>query len=325
MSSNGRYVAFQSDASNLVPGDTNGETDAFVRDRWYGITTRVSVNSTGGEANQQSLNPRLSGDGRYVVFQSGASSLVAGDTNAALDVFIRDTWAGTTSRLSLSSAGIEGNGRSYAAFISATGRYASFTSDASNLVPGDTNRARDVFVRDTSAGTTRRVSLSSTGVQGFASDAGPISADGRYVAFSSRAKKFVTDDTNGVFDAFLRDRMTGTTTRVSLSSTGAQGDSDSFASSASADFRYVTFHSFASNLVQGDTNGTYDVFLRDRLAGTTERVNMSSSGGQANGFTSPGAISADGRYVAFASVADNLVAGDTNNTEDAFVRVRGSS
>lgn len=324
VSGDGRLVGFESDSSNLVAGDTNGETDAFVRDRLNGTTNRVSVSSTEVQGNQQSLHPRLSDDGRYVTFQSDAANLVTGDTNAATDVFVRDRQAGTTRRVSLSSAGAQGHGRSYGAFISATGRYVSFTSGAPNLVTGDTNRARDVFVRDRDTGTTSRVSLSSAGVQGFASDAGPISADGRYVAFSSAAKKFVAGDTNAAFDAFIRDRTTGVTTRVGLSSSGAQGNSDSFVSSASADFRYVVFRSLATNLVSGDTNGTYDVLVRDRQTGTTERVNLSDTGAQANGATSPGAISADGRFVAFASFADNLVAGDTNNTEDAFVRDRGS-
>lgn len=326
ISSDGRLVAFQSEASNLVAGDTNGETDAFVRDRLNGTTNRISVSSTEAQGNQQSLHPKISDDGRYVAFQSDATNLVAGDTNGAIDVFVRDRQAGTTRRVSLSNTGAQGHGRSYDPYISATGRYVSFTSGAPNLVIGDTNRARDVFVRDRDAGTTTRVSVSSTGVQGFASDAGPVSADGRYVAFSSAAKKFVAGDTNDTFDAFVRDRTTNTTTRVSVSSSGGQGNLDSKVSAASADFRYVVFRSLASNLVTGDSNMTYDVFVRDRESGTTGRVSVSTAGAEGHGVSSPGSMSADGRFVAFTSVAPDLLPPqeDTNNTEDAFVRDRGT-
>ena len=176
-------------------------------------------------------------------------------------------------------------------------------------------------MRDRQAGTTRRVSISSTGTQANdASDSPSISADGRYVAFHSDATNLVAGDTNGASDIFVRDRQAGTTTRVSVSSAESQGNDDSYNPSISADGRSVAFQSDASNLVANDTNGTSDIFVRDRQAGTTRRVSISSTGTQGNNNSDAPSISADGRYVAFPSDATNLVANDTNGTSDVFVR-----
>ncbi|MGZ4664922.1 MAG: TolB family protein, partial [Frankiaceae bacterium] len=148
VSANGRYVAFISGAANLVPGDTNTESDVFVRDRRAGTTTRVSVSNTGAQANGYSYEVAVSANGRYVAFDSNATNLVPGDTNDAQDVFVRDRRAGTTTRVSVSNSGAQGNGGSGDPAVSANGRYVAFNSFATNLVPGDTNDARDVFVRD---------------------------------------------------------------------------------------------------------------------------------------------------------------------------------
>ncbi len=191
-------------------------------------------------------------------------------------------------------------------------------------MPGDTNDSVDVFVRDRKLGTTRRVSVSSTGAQGNSGSFGPaISSAGRYVSFSSDASNLVPGDTNAAQDVFVRDRKLGTTRRVSVSSTGAQGNSVSFDPAISSAGRYVSFSSFASNLVPGDTNGTVDVFVRDRELGTTRRVSVSSTGAQGNRLSFDPAISSAGRYVAFSSAASNLVPGDTNGSFDVFVRIRG--
>jgi len=323
ISADGRYVAFVSQAANLVPGDTNGTADVFVRDRRAATTTRVSVSSTGAQADKESYWPSISADGRHVAFSSEAANLVPGDTNGTADVFVRDRRAATTTRVSGSSTGAQGNGVSYGAAISADGRYVAFYSDAANLVPGDTNGATDVFVRDRRAGTTARVSVSSTATQANGrSYPAAISADGRYVAFVSQAANLVPGDTNGTADVFVRDRRAVTTTRVSVSSTGAQADKESYWPSISADGRHVTFYSDATNLVPGDTNGTADVFVRDRRAATTTRVSVSSTGAQGNGPSAFPSISADGRYVAFDSGAASLVPGDTNGAADVFVRDR---
>ncbi len=319
ISADGRYVAFVSLATNLVAGDTNGTYDIFVRGTVANTTTRVSLNSSGAEGNSVSTKPSISADGRYVAFYSGATNLVAGDTNGAYDIFVRDTVANTTVRVSLDSSGAQGNGDSSDPSISADGRYVAFGSVATNLVAGDTNGKQDIFVRDTVANTTARVSLDSSGAEGSDSYFPSISADGRYVAFESWSSNLVAGDTNGVDDIFVRDTVANTTTRVSLDSSGAQGDDYSYFPSISADGRYVAFKSLATNLVAGDTNGTYDIFVRDTRTNTTTRVSLDSSGAEGNGFSDLPSISADGRYVAFYSGATNLVVGDTNGWGDTFV------
>jgi hypothetical protein len=211
----------------------------------------------------------------------------------------------------------------YASSLSVDGRYVVFESAASTLVPGDTNGSWDVFVRDRETDTTERVSVGSTGEEGNdTSYSGPISADGRYVVFLSWASNLVPEDTNGVGDVFLHDRLTGQTELLSVSSTGEQGDGESFPSAISADGRYVAFHSYATNLVPGDTNGTYDVFVHDRETGATERVSIGSAGEQGNGQSLWADMSPDARCVAFSSDASNLVPGDTNGATDILVRVR---
>ena len=321
ISADGRYVAFSSFASNLVPGDTNNAADVFVRDRLLGVTRRVSLPTGGGQSNLGNTLWAMSADGMHVVFTSPASNLVPGDTNNAVDVFVRDRLAGVTSRASLSTGGGQANSRSYYPAISADGRFISFSSDASNLVPGDNNGVLDVFVRDRLTGVTRRVSISTGGRQGnHSSGDASISADGRFVAFSSGATNLVSGDTNKSDDVFVRDRATGVTGRVSVSTGAGQANNWSYLSAISADGRFVAFQSDASNLVPEDSNSEADVFVRDRLAGITRRVSISSSGAQANSYSCCATISADGTHVAFSSFASNLVPGDTNNAFDVFVR-----
>ncbi|WP_173977550.1 DUF4347 domain-containing protein, partial [Magnetospirillum sp. LM-5] len=313
ISADGRYVAYYSYASNLVPGDTNNAADTFVHDRQTGTTSRVSVATGGGQGNATSYFPSISADGRYVAFYSFASNLVPGDTNNAFDIFVHDRQTGSTSRLSVATGGAQGNSGSYTPSISADGRYVAFYSDASNLVPGDTNGNGDIFVHDRQTGTTSRVSVGVAGVQGNSSLEGrtSISADGRYVAFNSHSSNLVTGDTNSRFDVFVHDRQTGTTSRVSVATGGAQGNNTSYFPSISADGRYVAYYSYSSNLVAEDTNGYADIFVHDRQTGTTSRVSVATSGVQANGDSYKPSISADGRYVAFHSNASTLVAGDT--------------
>jgi len=323
ISADGRYVAFQSDASNLVPGDTNGSSDIFVRDRQTGTVERVSVDSAGVQADFGCTLFSMSADGRYVAFQSYASNLVVGDSNGTWDVFVRERQSGTTRRVSVDSAGVQGNDSSYAPSISADGRYVAFYSFASNLVGGDTNAERDVFVRDLQTGTTERASVGLGGAQGNGFSLYPaISADGRYVAFSSNAPNLVAGDTNDAEDIFVRDRQTSTTERVSVDSAGAQGNGSSGDPSISGDGRYVAFWSSASNLVASDANGFRDVFVRDRQTGTTELASLTTAGLQGNNESIFPSICADGRYVAFWSYAYNLVQGDTNFANDVFVHDR---
>ena len=321
ISSDGRYVAFASAATNLGPLDLNGQVDVYVRDRQAGTTELVSVSTSGAQGNADSNRPFISGDGRYVAFDSTATNFVPGDTNAETDLFVHDRSSGTTDIASATSP--ESDSHSDRVSMSPDGRYLAFESAATDLIPGDTNGAPDVFVRDTVNGTFDRVSVSSSGTQAAGGCEHPaISADGRFVAFDSYAGNLVAGSTSGRSDVYLRDRQAGTTEVVSLSSGGARGDSDSFRPSISADGRFVAFESNSTNLVGGDSNGVYDVFVRDRQLGTTERVSVSSGGAQGDGYSYIASISSDGRYVAFQSIADNLVAGDTNGQMDVFVRDR---
>jgi Tol biopolymer transport system component len=327
ISADGRYVAFWSEASNLVPGDTNGWPDIFVHDRQTGQTSRVSVASDGTQGNGWSgYYPSISADGRYVTFYSHASNLVPGDTSNVPDVFVHNRQTGQTTRVSVASDGTQGNDGSWFPSISADGRYVAFLSRASNLVPGDINRWwYDVFVHDRQTGQTTRVSVASDGTQGNGGSRWlppSISADGRYVAFSSDASNLVPGDTNAAPDVFVHDRQTGHTSRVSVASDGTQGNAGSVGHSISADGRYVAFASGASNLVPGDTNNYTDVFVHDRQTGQTSRVSVASDGTQGNRYSSRPSISADGRYVAFISEASNLVPGDTNAAIDIFIHDR---
>lgn len=319
VSAGGRFVAFTSAATNLVPDDRNGDFDVFVRDRLAGRTRLVSVSSSGQSSNGGSFVPAISADGRFVVFQSTATNLVPGDTNDAIDVFIRDLLSGVTRRVSVSSSGEQARGQSFSAAISANGRFVTFTSDASNLVRRDTNGTQDVFVWDRQVGLTRRISVSTFGEQsnGF-SDESSISADGRYVAFVSSASNLVPGDPGPYADVFVRDRLAGVTRLVSTGTSSRWANASSVNPSISADGRFVAFDSSASNLVAHDTNAVSDVFVRDRRAGVTERVSVSSFGGQANRFSDDPAISADGRFVAFRSFASNLVRDDANGHSDIF-------
>jgi Tol biopolymer transport system component len=327
VSADGRFVAFVSISGDLVAGDTNGDLDVFVRDRTTGAIERVSVASDGTEGSGVCTSPALSDDGRYVVFASESDSLVADDTNHTMDVFLRDRQLGTTTRLSVSSSGEGGDAVSTHPAISGDGGFVAFESAASNFAAGDSNQVRDIFVRDLAAGTTTRISLSTTGGNPDKFSQFPaISGDGRYVAFLSDATNLVSGDTNRETDVFLFDRDVGTTARVSVSSSGAQanGKCGYVGMALSRDGSTVAFDSFATNLASGDSTNDLDVFVRDLAAGTTECVSVRSDGGQVTADCTDPTLSADGRLVAFVGRASDLVDGDTNNRDDVFVHDRAS-
>ena len=282
----------------------------------------VSVTSGGAQGSGDTQGRIASrADGRYVAFASAAPDLVPGDGNTAVDVFVHDRTMGQTTRVSVSTGGAEGDGDSTEPAVGANGRYVAFTSDATNLVPSDTNGVADVFVRDRTSGQTTRVSVSTGGGQADGpSTLSAVSADGRYIAFTSLATNLVPADNNGQRDVFIHDRTTGETVRASVSTAGDEGNGDSSWASISPDGRFVAFASFSSNLVPADTNGSYDVFLRDSLARTTLRVSVSSFGAQGNGDSYGPSVSRHGGFVAFFSWADNLVAGDGNGFRDVFLR-----
>jgi hypothetical protein len=333
-SQDGRYVAFDSAASNLVPDDTNGFDDIFVHDRWTGATVRVSVDSNGVQGDADCEDVAISGDGRFVAFRSWSTNLVPNDTNSRSDVFVHDRdpdgngvfdeGNGTTTRVSVSSAGVQATGQSREPALSDDGNLVVFTSSAGNLVSGDTNNSTDVFLHDMTTGETIRVSVSSSGKQGnIQSSLGSLSGDGTLVAFESSASNLVSGDNNNVSDVFVRDWVNGVTTRVSVSTSGTEGNGRSYGPpSLTTDGSLVTFHSEAKNLVSNDTNFVTDIFVRDRNAGTTTRESVDSSGGQANDYNNYPVFSGDGRYIVWESAATNLVPGDDNATRDVFLRDR---
>jgi len=270
ISGDGRWVVFGSWAPGVVPGDTNGDDDVFVHDLLQGTTTRVSVDSSGAQSNNSSFFPTISADGRFVCFSSGATNLTPNDLNGYHDAFVHDRLTGVTTMVSVDSQGMQGNSYVNSPVISGNGRFVAFVGNSDNLVPGDTNRTRDVFVHDSVTGETTRPSVSSAGVEANNDSSYPsLSADGRFVAFHSEATNLIANDANSSHDVFVHDRLTFLTTRASIKSGVIGGFGDSLHGTLSATGRYVAFHSYAPNLVSGDTNGMQDVFVRDRAPDLT--------------------------------------------------------
>jgi len=283
-------------------------------------TIRVNVSNDGRQTNDISLSSMISGNGRYITYASPASNIVPGDTNKIWDVFLYDLLTKKTTRVSVKSDGSQANYGSVVPAISDDGRYITYYGDATNLVPGDTNNQRDIFLYDNLTKKTSRVNLNNNGEQANGlSHYTTISGDGRFVSYVSYATNLVPGDTNELKDIFLYDTLKKKTTRINVSSNGEQANGDSSSPALSADGRYVTYYSFATNLVPGDTNKTADIFVYDTQTGKTTRVSVDSYGKQANNYGDSPAISGDGRYIAFESDAANLVPGDTNKKRDIFV------
>jgi len=366
ISADGRYVVFESYASNFAPGGAadcpGGCSDVFIRDRQTGETNRINITIDGFTSNGSSHTPSISADGRYVVFRYGGS------------IVVEDRQTGIQSFADVSSNGVRGNNTSEKnPVISADGRYIAFLSRSSNLVSGDTGNYYDIFVHDQQTGVTSRVSVSSNGTQANNDSSDfSIGADGRYIVFRSSATNLVNDSigaglfvhdsqtgetsrmgglspggepvisedgnkiaytacvvtgyppeggTTGTCDIDVYNRLVGSITRVSNSYDGNNSNGFSLRPSISADGRYVSFGSWATNLVSGDTNEQADIFVHDIQTNITSRVSVSAYGGQGDGDSGyyASTISADGNYVAFVSGASNLVSGDINNTYDIFV------
>ncbi len=318
VSADGRYVAFRSTATNLVAGASNGFAPISVKDRDTGGTERVSSNDQGVPGSGASTEPSISDDGRFVAFYSRAENLDASDANGIGDIFVRDRRLGETRIASVGSGGEPSNGagKSGQPRLSADGRFVVFHSDANNLDAGDAGDGLDIYLRDRELGRTFLVSVNSQGERGNAGSVltAGVSKDGRFVAFASLADNLVAGDTNGVADVFVRDRRRQATERVSVGVSGEQAGGGgggnvggSIVHGLSADGRFVAFQHLASNLVPGDTNGVTDVFVRDRVAATTERVSVSSTGVQADGPSHGNvAVTQDGRYVVIQSIARTL-------------------
>ncbi|KKS21045.1 MAG: WD40 domain protein beta Propeller [candidate division WWE3 bacterium GW2011_GWC1_41_7] len=323
----GRLVAFSSRSANIVPGDTDDTFDVFVYDTQTHQFSMVSVSTTEGQALVYSYEPSISENGRYVAFTSFTSNVEAEDASGQdSNIYVHDLETGETTIASVSSTGEQGNGYSGLSSINADGRFVAFVSTSSNL-GGIGSSGLYAYVHDRLTGDTTLVSRSSTGEAGEVYPAQPdMSGNGRYVAFVSGASNLVMPDTNGTNDVFVHDTQTDITTRVSVSSTGEQGNGVSWEPSLNYDGTIVAFVSTASNLVPKDTNQISDIFVHNLVTGVTERVNMSytdlQSEGQADSFSDFTSISGDGRFVAFSSQASNLVEGDNNGVYDIFVHDR---
>lgn len=317
LSRTGRFTLFASRATNLIDGETADGREAFyVHDRNTGVTQRIP--EPPGAPFIKFVLGAISGNGRLVVL-SAASNLEFGRAN----VYVLDRLTGVHERLSVAVDGTEILGDSSVASIARKGRFVTFTSEAANLIEGDTNGFFDAFVYDRRRDTVERYSVATDGSQGNThSFAQEITPKGRYVTFNSTASNLVEGDTNGMHEVFLVDRRTGVMERIALGPGGVEGNGISFGGAMSDDARYVGFVSAASNLVQGDTNGVNDVFVRDRLTGVTERVSVGGAGIEGNGRSHDVSLSKNGRFVVFASEATNLVEDDTNGVLDIFIRDR---
>ncbi len=335
ISGDGRFVAFISTSTDLldrpVAGCPTGSTcsEAFVRDRLQSTTEIVSVSATRKAANEGIYKVvSISANGRFVAFDSTSTNLARGTALSCSEVYLysrpnyhgncsqvytHDRETGTTALMSISLSGRAAKGMSEVPSLSADGRFVAFDSKASSLVGGDANDAYDVFVRDRRTHHTELVSVTSSGKHGeytsYAPQSGSnqfISADGRFIVFPSAAT-LVDEDTNNLFDIYVRDRLKRTTTRASVSTSGEQGDNTSeFSATISRDGRFVAFDSAAGNLVRGDTNGIYDIFVHDMRTRSTVLVSKSSTGEVSNDLSNQPTISPDGRVVVFFSFASNL-------------------
>ncbi|MGR8932828.1 MAG: calcium-binding protein [Gammaproteobacteria bacterium] len=294
-----------------------------------GKTTFISVDPvTQAQPDSDSMQTSISGNGRYVAFRSYATNLVANDTNNANDIFVYDRVTNTLKRVSVNSAGEEGNDASANPAISADGNFVAFNSYANNLKPDavtDINSADDVFVFNRNNNTLKLISIAANGSNtGNGPSVNPsVSANGRFVAFESTASDLIAADGNGhISDIFVRDTLSNAIKLISKAYNGGAANGDSSNPAISADGRYVAYTSSASNLVNPDTNGKADIFLYDRVLDYTRRISVENlTLNQADGHSSNPAISADGRYIAFNSYATNLLGSgqDTNGVSDTFV------
>jgi hypothetical protein len=370
ISADGRLIAFVSPASNLVAGDTNGVGDVFVRDTRANTTRRVSVATSGAQADGASGAAALaiSPDGRFVSFTSLATNLSSKNDDSPCgglpcpDVYLRDLGNDTTSLLlplrndgspnhfvlsdgagffaytsgdrapiircrrstgrcrvaSVPPPGFRNDSvdsRLALAAISQGGQFVLFRASGIDSAPHPPKPlALGIFLRDMRARMTRTVTPRGGDI------AGGLSPQGRFVLFSSSSPDLVPNDTNGHRDVFVRDLLTGTTRRVSVSSTGRQANGSGLGAGISRGGRISMFTSSATNLVGNDRNGRRDLFVHDRVTGTTVRVDVSTSGAEANGPLNAWVLAGGGRWVAFDSSATNLVASDTNATADVFAR-----
>jgi Tol biopolymer transport system component len=323
ISADGRYVVFETTATNIVPFDANGATSDVVRfDATTGDIVLVSRRGVAGvQGDGASFGPTISADGRLVAFVSQAANLVGNDTNKKTDAFVRDVDAGATTRVSTDSLGKQSNGPTYEAVLAPGGGFVAFSSLAKNLVSGDTNADRDVFLKNLSTGKTLRASIRTDGKQANGdSSVEDVSSNGRWVVFSSFATNLSKNDANNRGDVFMRDRVDATTIRVSKDGP-TEGNDDSYGGSISDDGAYITFLSRATNLTDdADTNGVAsDLFEYTVATKGIVRLSNDTVGGGTDAGSYDAVLSGDGVSVAFASIATDLIGSDTNGADDVFL------
>lgn len=309
ISSDGRYVGFV---------EEGGGCDPYQHAGIFDTVTKRSIT-----LSQGSVTPTISYDGNFLGFVSGYP-FESNDRNNYADIYLYNRITGGTQRVSLSNSGAEANGGSSVGDLNQDSTIVAFQSSANNLVSNDTNNVDDIFVRNVVYATTVRASISSDGLEANAASNSPsISADGRYVAFTSTASNLVTGDTNEKSDVFVRDLLTGVTNRISVSSDGSQANGESYSSIISGDGRYVVYQSLASNLFEGDSNGKHDIFVYDMLTKKTKRISQSESGAQGSQHSYAPSISYDGKYIVF-STAAKLVSTDTDTDYDVYLYTQDS-
>src|SRR6266511_3924965 len=301
----------------VLPPDTNELALPWPR------LAAISRNGQGRFGNASSHSPAISADGRWVAFLSGATNLTTDASGTNVLVYVYDRVTRLITLVSRSTTGVLPNADCTDVRLSGDGHFVVFVTSARNLIVNDNNGAADVFLFDRDLSRLELVSTPGTGVGNADSDSPAISADGRYVVFASAASNLISGDNNGWRDIFLRDRQARTTTRVSVSSSGAQATFPSDVPNISGDGRYITFLSIASNLVAEPYVFAYHLYVRDRTLATTERLSKNSSGQPGNDHSGLSSLSADGRYIAFESSANNLLPGDTNDAVDVFLWNRG--
>lgn len=316
----GRYIVFSSSASNLVANDTNNRRDIFLYDTLAETIEIVSRNTSGDLANGDSNEASISDDGRFVCFTSEATNLVVSDTNGVNDVFRRDVISSQTTRVSLGASAAEGNAASGNGCISGSGFVVAFESNATNLVIGDSNGVKDVFVRDLNNSLTTRVSVESGNFQVSGASANPcLSEDGRFVAFEA-SSPLVLSDSNGSTDVYVWDLTLQILSRASVGAAGEEADGFSVFPDISADGNLVVFSSRSTTF--GPTTTQTRIYLKNLTTGELAHVSLTNTGADGNGNSEGPSISADGRYISFTSLASNLITGDTNAVDDIFVRDR---
>jgi Tol biopolymer transport system component len=317
ISQSGAVVAFESVATNLSGIDANELRDIYVRDLSKGVTERLTVAADGSETDGNSYHPSASFDGRYIVFHSDATNLVAGDVNLCSDVFIRDRVAGVTQRVSTNAFGVAGNGPSRHATVSADGAIVVFESDATNLDSSDTNGATDIFVKNMVTGSVKRITNNASGAAaaGHSADA-RLTPDGRFVVFTSDATDLKVANAGNPSNpagrrlVYVADLFSGLIERASSTVSGGVPDANCYIPDISADGRFITYSSPSSLIVAGDANGREDAFVYDRQLKQSVRVSLAADGTQIDGFADFTTISGDGTFVAFMSDATNLMPSD---------------